>query len=62
MSYTLEQFAADCRSALMKDPGSAGREQNAEEERRVGWLRGAVGVMWGHARHLLYPNCGRTGI
>jgi len=26
MSYTLEQFAADCRAALLKDPGSAGRE------------------------------------
>ena len=26
MSYTLEQFAADCRSALLKDPGPGGRE------------------------------------
>lgn len=26
MSYTLDQFAADCRAALLKDPGSAGRE------------------------------------
>ena len=26
MPYTLEQFAADCRAALMKDPGPAGRE------------------------------------
>ena len=26
MSYTLEQFSADCRSALMADPGPAGRE------------------------------------
>jgi len=26
MSYTLEQFAADCRAALLKDPGPAGRE------------------------------------
>jgi hypothetical protein len=27
MPYTLEQFAADCRAALTKDPGPAGREQ-----------------------------------
>ncbi len=26
MSYTLEQFAADCRAALMRDPGPKGRE------------------------------------
>ena len=26
MSYTIEQFAADCRAALLKDPGPAGRE------------------------------------
>ena len=26
MSYTLEQFSADCRAALWKDPGPAGRE------------------------------------
>lgn len=26
MAYTLEQYAADCRAALMKDPGPAGRE------------------------------------
>jgi len=26
MSYTLEQFSADCRAALSKDPGPAGRE------------------------------------
>ena len=26
MPYTLEQFAADCRAALKKDPGPAGRE------------------------------------
>jgi predicted metal-dependent enzyme (double-stranded beta helix superfamily) len=26
MPYTLEQFSADCRAALMKDPGPAGRE------------------------------------
>jgi hypothetical protein len=26
MSYTLDRFAADCRAALLKDPGSAGRE------------------------------------
>ena len=26
MPYTLEQFAADCRTALTKDPGPAGRE------------------------------------
>jgi predicted metal-dependent enzyme (double-stranded beta helix superfamily) len=27
MPYTLEQFAADCRAALKKDPGPAGRER-----------------------------------
>lgn len=27
MGYTLEKFAADCRAALLKDPGPAGREQ-----------------------------------
>ena len=27
MSYTLEQFAADCHAALSADPGPAGREQ-----------------------------------
>ena len=27
MAYTLEQFAADCRAALMKDPGPKGREE-----------------------------------
>jgi hypothetical protein len=26
MAYTLDQFAADCRAALLKDPGPAGRE------------------------------------
>lgn len=26
MPYTLDQFAADCRAALLKDPGPAGRE------------------------------------
>ena len=26
MSYTIDQFAADCRAALLKDPGPAGRE------------------------------------
>jgi hypothetical protein len=26
MSYTLEQFSADCRAALLKNPGPAGRE------------------------------------
>jgi len=26
MSYTLEQFAADCRAALSNNPGPAGRE------------------------------------
>ena len=26
MTYTLDQFAADCRAALLKDPGPAGRE------------------------------------
>ena len=26
MSYTLDQFAADCRAALLKDAGPAGRE------------------------------------
>ena len=26
MAYTLDQFAKDCRAALLKDPGSAGRE------------------------------------
>jgi hypothetical protein len=26
MPYTLEQFAVDCRAALTKNPGSAGRE------------------------------------
>ena len=30
MSYTLDQFAADCRAALMKDPGPAGRELSAD--------------------------------
>lgn len=27
MSYTLDQFIADCRATLAKDPGPAGREQ-----------------------------------
>jgi predicted metal-dependent enzyme (double-stranded beta helix superfamily) len=26
VSYSLEQFSADCRAALLKDPGPAGRE------------------------------------
>jgi hypothetical protein len=26
MGYTLEEFSADCRAALLKDPGPAGRE------------------------------------
>ncbi|MGC2123678.1 MAG: hypothetical protein WA652_12565, partial [Xanthobacteraceae bacterium] len=26
MAYTLDQFAADCRAALLKDAGPAGRE------------------------------------
>jgi predicted metal-dependent enzyme (double-stranded beta helix superfamily) len=26
MPYTLDQFAADCRAALLKDPGPGGRE------------------------------------
>ncbi len=27
MGYTLDQFAKDCRTALIKDPGPAGREE-----------------------------------
>ena len=27
MPYTIDQFAADCRAALLKDPGLAGRER-----------------------------------
>ena len=27
MTYTLERFAADCRAALERDPGPAGREE-----------------------------------
>ena len=27
MAYTLDQFAADCRTALLKDAGPAGRER-----------------------------------
>ena len=27
MAYTLEQFSADCRAALQKDPGPGGRER-----------------------------------
>jgi hypothetical protein len=27
MAYSLDQFAADCRAALLKDPGPAGRER-----------------------------------
>jgi hypothetical protein len=27
MAYTIDQFAADCRAALLKDPGPAGRER-----------------------------------
>jgi hypothetical protein len=27
MAYTLDQFAADCRAALLKDAGQAGRER-----------------------------------
>lgn len=30
MSYTIDQFAADCRTALLKDPGPAGRERVRE--------------------------------
>jgi len=26
MSYTLDQFSADCRAALLKNPGPVGRE------------------------------------
>ena len=26
MGYTLDQYSADCRRTLMKDPGPAGRE------------------------------------
>ena len=26
MAYTLDQYSADCRAALLKDPGPAGRE------------------------------------
>ena len=26
MTYTLDQYSADCRAALLKDPGPAGRE------------------------------------
>ena len=27
MTYTLEEFASDCKAALLKDPGPAGREE-----------------------------------
>jgi hypothetical protein len=27
MAYTVEQFAAECRAILKRDPGRAGREQ-----------------------------------
>ncbi|MGC2115936.1 MAG: hypothetical protein WA656_15555, partial [Pseudolabrys sp.] len=37
MAYNLDQFIADCRSTLSRDPGPAGREQvRANLERLLG--------------------------
>lgn len=35
MSYTLDQFAADCRKALKADPGPAGREKVRQHVERA---------------------------
>lgn len=35
MGYTLEQYSADCRAALLKDPGPAGRELVRQYTARV---------------------------
>ena len=35
MAYTLERFASDCRAALERDPGPAGREEVREHVSRA---------------------------
>src|SRR5262245_27034864 len=50
MAYTLDQFATDCRAALLKDAGRAGREhvrQFTEKRAPIGTsLPGASAPMW----------------
>ena len=35
MAYDLDQFISDCRSALSRDPGPAGREQVRQNLERL---------------------------
>ena len=35
MAYDLDQFIADCRSTLTRDPGPAGREQVRQNLERL---------------------------
>ena len=60
MSYTLQQFAAECRAALMKNPGPAGRELCRQYTERACSDRDFVGKHFGldntEDRKILYED------
>ncbi|GAA4343514.1 hypothetical protein GCM10023144_46550 [Pigmentiphaga soli] len=60
MSYTLEQFAADCRAALLAEPGPAGREQVRRHVERAcsdaDFVADNVRPDQAQERHLLYED------
>lgn len=60
MSYTLEQFSADCRAALLKDPGPAGRERVRQYTERAcsdpDFVAKHLGPDATAERHVLYED------
>ncbi|MGE0204351.1 MAG: hypothetical protein AB7E70_14160 [Hyphomicrobiaceae bacterium] len=60
MTYTLEQFCADCRSALQADPGDAGREaisNNMQELlKNEAFVAEHLGPQVADGRHELYRD------
>lgn len=60
MPYTLEQFAADCRSALQSDPGSGGREKIRQHLQRAlrddDFLAAYLGPEASKERDILYED------
>jgi len=60
MSYRLDQFAADCRTALLKDPGLGGRELVRQYTAKAcadpGFVAEHLGVNMQAERKILYED------
>lgn len=60
MSYTLDQFAADCRAALLKNPGPTGREMvrqyTAKASTDPDFVASYLGPDADKDRHILYED------